>query len=142
MKYDPKTPSGRAMKKILRYMLDELEGNYHEVVLIPAPDPMHSGHKVRATQYANARWYQKFNQEYVSIRGRGRKVYKRPRTYIIRGHTIKALQRMIAGNFEGVYADRLIQFVEHFRANHRYKKNQNREYARADAAGEYDDIPF
>jgi hypothetical protein len=79
MMYEGNTPRARAMRKILVYMLDELERNYHEVVLIPAPEAMHSGHKVRALQYANAAWYSKFAQENVSIRGRGRKVYKRPR---------------------------------------------------------------
>lgn len=140
--YEGNTPRARAMRKILVYMLHELERNYHEVVLIPAPEPMHSGHKIRALQYANAAWYSKFAQENVSIRGRGRKVYKRPRTFIKRTDTIDTLNRMIAGNFRGRQAERLVKFIDLFRDNHRFAKQKARFVERAIAAGEYEDFPF
>lgn len=99
-------------------MLVELEGNYHEVVLVPAEFEYGGGGRMlRALQSANAVWYQKFNQQYTSIRGRGRKRYRRARTYIKRQWTLDALTRMLDGDFTGVYAERLLVFVEHEIAN-------------------------
>lgn len=140
MKYaDLKSPAGRAMNRILRRMLEDLEGNYHEVVLIPAPEPMHSGHKVRAVQYQNAAWYQKFVKEYMSIRGRGRKRYLRPRTFIVKGEAIKALRRMTDGDFSGIYAERIVRFVEVARAKRKMERRGIRE--RSKEVG-FNGIPF
>lgn len=47
-------------------MLYELESNWLEVVLVPAPDPRHSGHCVRKAHSYNADWYRKFCRWYPS----------------------------------------------------------------------------
>ncbi|MBI4142204.1 hypothetical protein HY484_04725 [Candidatus Woesearchaeota archaeon] len=39
------------------YLLTELKRNRLEVVLIPAPRPMHHSHKIRAVQNSNPEWY-------------------------------------------------------------------------------------
>ncbi len=39
------------------FLLHDLEENRLEVVLIPAPEPMHRGHKIRAVQNSNPDWY-------------------------------------------------------------------------------------
>jgi len=122
MKYDPNTPAGRAMRKICQWLLDELESNYHDVVLVPAPDPQHSMHMVRVAQGQNAAWYRKFNQLHVSIRGRGNRTYKRPRTFIRKDRTATTLRRMIAGDYSGFQAERLVRFIERERANHRRRQ--------------------
>lgn len=121
----------------LARMRDELMDSYHEVVLVPGEFEYGGGGRMlRALQSANAVWYQKFNQQYTSIRGRGRKRYKRARTFIVRSEVIKALDRMLEGDFSKVYAERLLVFVEHEIAN---------EIHRAEAAAYVDDgepMPF
>ncbi len=92
-------------------MLIELEASYFEVVLIPAPDPRHSGHMIRACQYANPKWYQEFCAMYVSCRGTGRKKMRRPRTIIKRADTIAALKRIQQGQTKGIMVERLLDFV-------------------------------
>lgn len=93
-------------------MFKDLENSFFEVVLIPAPDPQHSEHKVRAVRYANPLWYSKLCRTYCSIRGRGRKRMKRERTIINRTNTSRALQRMIDGQDAGIYGDRIADLVE------------------------------
>ncbi len=41
-------------------MIDELKTNWLEVVLIPAPEPMHEGHMIRAVANKNPEWYRKY----------------------------------------------------------------------------------
>lgn len=96
----------------LESMLIELETSYFEVVLIPARDPTHSGHCIRALQYANPAWYSEFCGSYVNCRGIGRKRMRRARTFIKKETTIKALQRMKAGDYSGIYAERLDKYIK------------------------------
>lgn len=127
MNYQPDTPAGRAMKKILSFLLMELQNGLHEVILIPAPDPQHSTHCVRVAQYQNADWYRKFVALHTNCRGRGKRQMKRPRTFISRKYVELALNRMLAGDFSGVYATRLVEFIEFERSNHRHKKRADRD---------------
>lgn len=87
-------------------LLDELEGNYLEVVLIPAPEPNYTDHKIRAVQYQNAEWYRKFCEQYVSAR----KGFK-TRTRIKRRATIKALEKLASGVNDSIYTQRLVEFI-------------------------------
>src|SRR4051794_35935647 len=90
-------------------MLNDLETWRLEVVLIPAPDPQHSCHRVRCVQSQNPVWYRKFCELYPS--GRQRRSWK-PDTRIKREQTVRALKRIIDGDYSGEYADRLLHFID------------------------------
>lgn len=92
-------------------MFAELREARFEVVLIPAPEPKHTGHQVRALQYANPRWYSEFTNLYRNCRGIGEKRMKRPRTYIKKETTLRALEQIGKGKTEGVYIKRLLHFI-------------------------------
>lgn len=123
-------------------MLLELESGCLEVVLIPAPDPRHSGHCIRAVQYQNAAWYRKFCSLYPS----SRKGFK-TRTRIKRAAAIKALERIIAGNTAGIYAERLLKFIEAENDRIEYEKRAAAEMEKYLRSPEYlnspiSDMPF
>ena len=42
------------------FLYDELDKKRLEVVLIPAPDPQHAGHKIRLAVNHNPKWYSQF----------------------------------------------------------------------------------
>ena len=95
-------------------MLNELTGSRFEVVLIPAPEPKHSGHKIRAKQEGNPAWYSCFVAQYTNCRGIGRKKMKRPRTYIKKEWIVGALKNIIKGKLPLTpNMERLIRFIEH-----------------------------
>lgn len=85
------------------YLLDELEGQGLEVVKVPSENGY-----VRVPVSVNAEWYRHFCASYK----RSRNKYPRPRTIIKRCHTISALKRIISGNINGVYAERLMPYIE------------------------------
>jgi hypothetical protein len=89
-------------------LLIELESSRLEVVLIPAPEQRHSCHSVRAVQESNAEWYQKMCKRHL----RRRKRYSKPDTLINRAHTIKALERVMEGRIDSLYAERLMPFIK------------------------------
>jgi hypothetical protein len=103
-------------------MLNELNGSRLEVVLIPAPDPRHSGHMIRAAESVNPFWYRKFCQKFMS----GRKWQnKKGRTRIKRRETIVALETIIRGQdaqrraglpilprWKSIYIQRLLEFIK------------------------------
>lgn len=64
--------------------LGELDNRRLEVVLIPAPEPKHSEHKVRAVQGTNPDWYRSL-------------CACRPRSASIRKYVVKALERVAEG---------------------------------------------
>ena len=41
-------------------MLVDMETNWLEVILTPAPDPQHEGHMIRAVANRNPEWYRKY----------------------------------------------------------------------------------
>jgi hypothetical protein len=113
-------------------MLFDLQAYELEVVLVPAPDPRHSGHKIRVAQNQNARWYQEFCAQYRSNR-RGRKW----RTRIKRRETIRALENILDGKTEGLYVERLLEFIR--------RKNENEKFralARPVEYAEYEPMAF
>lgn len=139
MSAKPETPAGRAVNRILIAMLDELEGSFHEVVLVPAPDPQHSEHKIRLCHMQNCEWYRKFAALYTNCRGMPPKHMRRPRTFVRKDRTAATLRRMIDGNFSGVQAERLVDFITRLRVKHRNRKQKVRlEFSQA----EFSDIPF
>jgi hypothetical protein len=86
---------------ILRWMLCELTSGGLEVAKIRTE----RGY-VRVAVSRNAPWYQDFCGRYLSHRVSRRR--RRARTLIKRRCTIRALERMIAGDCSGLYAERLL----------------------------------
>lgn len=117
-------------------MLQDLLSGYLEVVLIPAPDEAHSGHCVRAAQSVNAEWYQEFCSQYKSCTGRGRRRRSRPRTFIKRANTIKALEDIIDGRKTGIYIERLLSFRDFYLRQQAEVKRQKRQSRRSRGGGQ------
>lgn len=94
-------------------MLNDLSYQTHSVVLIPAPDPKHSGHKIRAVENSNPAWYSELAARFTSIRGIGPKRYDRPRTQIKRGHVTRALNRIVENRaIDSDYCRRLLAYID------------------------------
>jgi len=78
------------------------------VVLIPAPEPKHSTHMVRAVQEQNCDWYREFCEEHPST-GKQRKF--KFQTKIKRRQTVEALNKLIEGGSETSYTEMLKEFI-------------------------------
>jgi hypothetical protein len=50
------------------FLLGELESNRLEVILVPAPDPKHTGHMIRAVENRNPGWYSNLYWSYNHFR--------------------------------------------------------------------------
>lgn len=96
------------MKNVFAMMLDELLSSYPETIKVPSRE----GGYIRVPVSVNAEWYRWFCRKYKGTRRR----YPKPRTIIRRQTTIIALLRLIAGDYRGVYAERLLAFVRDFYA--------------------------
>ena len=81
----------RRIQKLARQYLLELESSHLEVVLIPAPDPRHPTHMVRAVQEQNCRWYRELCEEHPS-NGHSKKL--KFQTKIKRNLVVKALKSL------------------------------------------------
>jgi hypothetical protein len=100
--------------------LNELESSDGlRVVLVPPAEETNVGGMIRAAESRNPAWYRKFCSQYMSIRGRGRKRYKRARTMISRIRTVQALRRILAGDRSGVYAERITELINRELENER-----------------------
>jgi len=86
------------MATILRELL---ESSFPETAKVPGRE----GGYVRVAVSVNTEWYRRFCATHARLRGR------KIRTIIKRCHTIRALRRLEAGNFSGVYAERLEPFL-------------------------------
>jgi len=83
-------------------MLRELlESSFPETAKVPGRD----GGYVRVPVSVNTEWYRQFCARHETLRGR------KMRTIIKRCHTIRALQRIEAGDCKGEYAKRLKPFL-------------------------------
>lgn len=111
--------------EIMENYLADLESTSHEVVLIPAPEKKHGGHQIRALQFANPQWYTRFNEQFMSRRGRGRKRMKRARTFIKKEYLIAELRRLleVGDNWGGLYIERITEFIRVNLANEKYQKS-------------------
>lgn len=89
-----------------KYMLDELESGWLEVAKVESQQ----GGYVRVCVSVNCEWYSAFCRAHEGFRHNRR--YKKPRTFIKRCHTIAALKRIVAGEVDSVYADRLKPFID------------------------------
>ena len=119
-------------------LLAELESTRLDVVLVPAPDQRHSGHMIRVAQEGNCEWYRSLCDEYQS--SRRRRSFKSD-TKIKRAHTVRALERIIAGSYEGAYAERLMPYVEE-RLKEMYRHARRAHAHRPRATYYHDAVPF
>lgn len=87
---------------LLKWLLSELDSTGLQVVKIP----LHPGY-IRCAVSQNAPWYQDFCSYYLQSRKR----YPKLRTTIKRRETRNALIRMIAGNEQGIYAERINEWI-------------------------------
>lgn len=90
MGWDPLQPVKRLPKNVQNYfvgeatyLLHDLRQNRLEVILIPAPEPKHHSHKIRAVQHTNPMWY--------------RELYHR-HTHFRRDRSVAALERICQGD--------------------------------------------
>jgi hypothetical protein len=103
--------------RLCEYFLTTLTGygaGQLEVVLVPAPEPKHSGHMVRCVANQNPRWYQHFCSLYTAHRARPRTGRKHD-TLIKRRETVRALEIILEGSGESFPAvERLKEFVRRY----------------------------
>ncbi len=99
-----------------QYMLWQLEQNQLVVKLLPAPEPRHHSHCVRKVAMRNPAWYRDFCAAHPSRRTHPRRRGK-PDTAIKRAATQRALQELMHGRCQSLYAQRLLPYVEDFAAS-------------------------
>lgn len=92
-------------------MLAELEGNRLEVILVPQRRWTNEGGCVRVAVSKNCRWYRAWCAKYPSSRVRRNSA---PDTLIKRANTVKALEGLIAGTYQGKYREGLVKIAEKF----------------------------
>jgi len=92
----------------LEYLLNELESNQLQVCLAPSRRRVNDHDQIRVALSKNAIWYQRFCAAHISKRGTRR---GRPDTLIRRQHTLRCLERMIAGSRKGIYEERILAIL-------------------------------
>ncbi len=92
-------------QQVATYMLDELEAGWLEVAKVESQQ----GGYIRVCMSVNCEWYSRFCRAHEGFRRTRR--WKKARTIIKRCHTIRALKRIIAGEMDSVYAERLEPFI-------------------------------
>lgn len=87
---DPRTMTRLATPEEVekaRGMLEDLERNFLQVGLVPAPDQQHIGHMVRAVENENPKWYREF--------------VKTANYQVKRFRVVAALKRVVGGRVRG-----------------------------------------
>ncbi len=85
------------------FMARQLEGQRLRVVLVVAPEPRHSGHKIRVVESRNPAWYRQLCADYLTRRTRARqRGDKYVDTAIKRRHVLRALYEISRGGVDGV----------------------------------------
>lgn len=102
------TKAPKRLRDTLRFMYDELEANRLNVVLIPAPEQAHIGHKIRVAEGQNPPWYKEFCAAYPSTVGRN--------STIIRRHNVLVMLKKLFTNgcVVGKYSDDLIEIADNY----------------------------
>jgi hypothetical protein len=90
-----------ALADQLEIMLGELQSERLDVVLVPAPSPRHSMHKVRVVAGRNPSWYRAHCARWPSSR---RRLKTSSDTRIRRGDTVRTLEAMLGEGSASVYA--------------------------------------
>lgn len=122
-------------------LLIELECFRLHVVLVPSSDPdwVERGWMVRGADEENCEWYQEFCDRYQKHRlNKGPRGKSKPRmrrnysdTAIKREHTVRALERIIAGKREGIYVERIWPFIVERMKEIRARERRERRHERA-----------
>lgn len=97
-------------RRTLAYMKEDLEASRPLTIKVIGRD----GGYIRVPVTQNPEWYRALCSAHK--RYRLNRKWRRPRTIIKRCNTLKALDRMMDGNFTGVYAERLIEIVREYAA--------------------------
>lgn len=95
----------------LEYMLDMLESSRLEVVLVPLNPNQRNWDEFgckRVVVERNCFWYRTLCGHHASKRGVRRGRFD---TIVRRQHTLRALERMIAGDLKGRYAERIMEIL-------------------------------
>ncbi len=92
-------------------LLDELLTFRLEVVLADAPETRHATHSCRVAVSTNPEWYRLFCRENPTT-ARSKRRRGSFQTIIKRQNTVEGLTAILAGATEGVYVERLIDFIE------------------------------
>ena len=101
------------LKQAAGIMARQLQENKLSVVLVDAPVKKHMDHKVRMVENRNPDWYRKLCARHTKNRSVPRiRKFKFHDTKIVRGDVIKALERIKNGDDRGVYAERLLPFIQ------------------------------
>jgi hypothetical protein len=101
-------------------MLEELEGNGLEVIKVKTDDGY-----IRVTISQNCKWYRDFCADYQSTRRR----HPRPRTFIKRCRTERALRGISQGMIDTEYARRLLPIVQDAAKDEMKQRRQHRRSA-------------
>lgn len=99
------------LTQALEQMLAELEGNRLEVILVPQRRWTNEGGCVRVAVSRNCRWYRAWCLANPSSR---RRKNNAPDTRIKRANTVKAIEGLIAGTYQGKYREGLLKVARKF----------------------------
>ena len=100
--------SGANVMRKLEQMLAELESNQLVTVLAPSKRGINPWDCVRVNVSESPRWYKRLCSAHASKRGVRRGRFD---TVIRRQHALAALNRMLRGNFNGRYAERILEIM-------------------------------
>ena len=97
------------MSRKLSIMLAELESSPLVTILVPSKrHDRREWDQIRCNVSVPPKWYRKLCGLHASKRGVRRAKFD---TIIRRQHTLAALNRMLRGNFNGRYAERILQIM-------------------------------
>jgi hypothetical protein len=80
---------------VLRSMYEELRRTRLSVVVVPAPDPKHQGHKIRVVDEQNPWWYREICSRYPS-RSKSHKKNPQKHTRVKRRNILAVLEKMVS----------------------------------------------
>lgn len=103
--------SQAAKEKALAWHSELLERKL-EVVLVPAPEPKHACHQIRVAVNRPPQWFSAVAQRNKRVRKR-----KALPDFIKRANTLKALEAIVAGRVNTLYAKRWLREIERDLAN-------------------------
>lgn len=95
-------------------MYNELNNAHFDVILVPAPVPMFSGHKVRMVNVSNPQWYKDICSQFITCRNNVRRKYrKHVDTRVKRQDILALLKRLATGqDVNSKYKDCLLTVAD------------------------------
>src|SRR5690349_18418617 len=95
-------------QKKAKELYNDLLENKQEIVLIPAPEPRHSEHKIRVVQNRPPKWFSKFVNQFT----KSTKKYPRVRPKVYRREVLIGLSKLSNGENNSCICMRLQKFIE------------------------------